>query len=404
MRVYFSISVLLSCLCVGAPAQSLVGDLNRDCKVDFNDLQSLSRSWLRSDPNLDPNHDARMNLVDLALLANHWRQRQCPIVINELLAHSHDTAPDWIELHNVSSVRVHIGGWSLSQSPTDLNRYEIPQGTIVEPNGYIVFYEDLHFGNPLAPGVRHPFRLSENGDSVYLYSGGDPVYPRCLESETFGASETWVTFGRHFTRAGTRVFTALSRATPGAANAYPLVGPIVISEIMYHPGADSDAEYIELLNMSDAPVTLRDPVSLLPWRLTTDSGIDFALPADPPVTLQPREHLLLAKDLARVRRYYTVPADVQTFPWGAGKLTNSGATISLWKPGDVDTTGTRYWIQADRVAFSDGAHGKNFATGVDPWPPGPDGAGLSLNRHTLQYGDDPCSWEPGVPTPGTAND
>ena len=30
-------------------------------------------------------------------------------------------------------------------------------------------------------------------------------------------------------------FVAMSENTPGAENAYPLVGPIVINEIAYHP-------------------------------------------------------------------------------------------------------------------------------------------------------------------------
>jgi hypothetical protein len=403
VRVCFSIIVLVSCLSVGAAAQPLPGDLNGDCRVNFNDLFLLSRLWLKSDPNLDLNHDSRMDFADVAVLANHWRQQQCPIVINEVLAHSHDKAPDWIELYNTSSVPVDIGGWSLSQSQSNLDEYEIPRGTVVEPNGYIVFYEDLDFGNASAPGALHPFRLSENGDSVCLYSGADPNWPQCLVTETFGASETWVTFGRHLKSTGTYDFTLLSTATPGAPNAYPLVGPVVINEIMYHPSLDGDAEYIELLNTGPAPVTLFDFSSFLPWRLTTDDGIEFALPTDPPVMLEPREHLLVARNLTKVRWYYTVPTDVQAFEWGSGKLINSGGTIHLWKPGDTDESGTRCWIEVDRVAYSDGSHPDTYS-GVDAWPKGADGAGQSLNRRAGRYGDDPNGWEATIPTPGSVND
>jgi hypothetical protein len=379
--------------------------LNRDCKVDFNDMSRLSRLWLRSDPNIDPNHDSRVNLVDFAIVASHWRQQQCPIVINELLAHSHDKAPDWVELYNTSSVPVHIGGWSLSQNPNNLVQYQIGQGTVVEPNGYIVFYENVHFGNPSAPGALHPFRLSENGDSLYLYSGNDPKYPQCLVGETFGASETWISFGRYLKSTGTYAFVFLSSETPGGPNSYPQVGPIVINEIMYHPSVDSDAEYIELLNISPDPVTLFDSGSLLPWRLTTDAGIDYALPTNPPITLLPREYLLLSGNLTKVRRYYTVPANVQALQWSSGKLPNSGDTIRLWKPGDVDTAGTRYWIEVDRVAYSDGSHGDSFGNGVDPWPKSADGTGQSLSRRlSTRYGDDPNNWEATIPTPGLVND
>ncbi|UCE48349.1 MAG: lamin tail domain-containing protein, partial [Phycisphaerales bacterium] len=38
------------------------------------------------------------------------------VVINELLAHSHAGAPDWIELHNTTDTTINIGGWFLSDS------------------------------------------------------------------------------------------------------------------------------------------------------------------------------------------------------------------------------------------------------------------------------------------------
>ncbi|MHC4326458.1 MAG: lamin tail domain-containing protein, partial [Planctomycetota bacterium] len=36
------------------------------------------------------------------------------VVINEILAHSHAGAPDWIELHNTTDTPINIGGWFLS--------------------------------------------------------------------------------------------------------------------------------------------------------------------------------------------------------------------------------------------------------------------------------------------------
>ncbi len=406
MRAFFPVIVLLASLSVPVPvsAHSLSGDLDRTCKVDFNDLAALSRHWLQNDPNVDLHSNARVNFADFAVQAQSWRQQQCPIVINELLAHSHDKSPDWIELHNVSSVPVDIGGWSLSESKNDLYAYVIPDGTVVEPNGYVVFYENLHFGNASAPGVHQPFKLSENGDSLYLYSGADANYPQYLQSVTFGASETWISFGRHLTSTGAATFPLLSSATPGAANTYPQVGPVVINEVMYHPLVDGDAEYIELANESDLYVTLFDATSLLPWRLTTSSGIAFALPTDPPVTLAPREHLLIARKLAVVRQSYSVPDDVQAFEWLSGKLVNSGGTVYLWKPGDVDENDLRYWVEVDRVTYSDGSHPENSSTGLDPWPKAADGTGQSLNRRFGKYGNDPNSWETTIPTPGAIND
>ena len=146
------------------------------------------------------------------------------MVINELLAHSHDVAPDWIELYNVSSAPVDLSGWTLSDSPDELAKYRIADGTIIEPNDYLVFYEDTHFGNPFDAGTLEPFKMSENGEVLYLYSGDDARFGDLLVEEAFGASETNVTFGRYRKSTNTYNFVFMSEPTPGAANAYPLVG------------------------------------------------------------------------------------------------------------------------------------------------------------------------------------
>jgi hypothetical protein len=52
-------------------------------------------------------------------------------VINEVLAHSHGGAPDWIELYNPTAIDVNISGWYLSDSDVNLTKYQIAAGTIV---------------------------------------------------------------------------------------------------------------------------------------------------------------------------------------------------------------------------------------------------------------------------------
>ena len=95
---------------------------------------------------------------------------------------------------------------------------------------------------------------------------------------------------------------ALTEPTPGQANAAPAVGPVVITEILYHPRSrfeisNLEAEYVELRNISTGPVTLYDAVQGIPWRFTAEeSGIELLFPFDPPVTLAAGEYLVLAKD------------------------------------------------------------------------------------------------------------
>ena len=326
---------------------------------------------------------------------------QGKVVINELLAHAHAEAPDWIELYNTTSIPVDIGGWFLSDSKADPMKYEVAAGTLIEPFGYMVFFEDLHFGNPADPGSYVPFALSENGETLYLNAGRDGMLTEYSDEETFGASETSVAFGRHRKSTGTYNFVAMSVNTPGSENAYPKVGPIVISEIMYNPASgEQDEEYIELLNISSSYVILAeyDDENLVevPWMLTDDSnGINFDFPID--TMLAPDERLLIVKDRNIFQRAYpTIPNNVRIVEWGAGRLNNAGEKVQLSKPGD-QVEGTRYYIRMDRVNYSDGSH----PAGEDPWPIDPDGFGSSLTRkHPSDYGNDPENWIAADPSPG----
>ena len=325
------------------------------------------------------------------------------IVINEVLAHSHETAPDWIELYNTTDRPIAIGGWFLSDSANDPTKYQISNGTVVPAKGYVVFYENAHFGNPSAPGCRVPFALSEAGDAVYLTSGSNGQPTGYNEHEAFGASERGTSFGRYTRPDGVTHFVRLSQITPGAANAYPKVGPVVINEIMYNPAGTSNAEYVELLNISSEPVALYDAATKLPWRFTDDPdkpGVELAFSGGSDVTIRPGQYVVLVKNQVTFKAIYSVPAGTQVFEWGGGKLDNSGAKLDLTKAFDTDGMGTIGWVRVDRVTYSDGSH----PAGQDPWPTAADGNGMALARvKATDYGNDPANWKAAPPSPGKAN-
>ena len=320
------------------------------------------------------------------------------VVINEVLAHSHAAAADWIELHNTTQSEISIGGWFLSDNNDDLMKYEIAAGVSIPANGYVIFYENLHFANTNDLGCNTPFALSENGDTVYLHSGVDGVLGGYNDEEEFGASETNVSIGRYEKSTGTFNFVAMSSKTPDAANSYPKVGPIVISEIMYNPQTNNDAEYVELLNVSDSPVTLYDGLTYEGWKFADEGGFEFIFPNDPVVIIA-GERILLVKDVAQFESEFSAPLETQIFAWGpAGGLSGGGERIQLSMPGDVDGIGERQYIRVDRVNYSDGAHPE----GDDPWPVDADGLGNSLHRKVLdEYGNDVINWVAADPTPGT---
>jgi len=315
------------------------------------------------------------------------------IVINEVLAHSHGGAPDWIELHNTTDANIDIGGWFLSDSDEDFMKYEIAPGTVVDANDYVVFYEDIDFNDPCDAGCYAPFALSENGETVYLSSGlAGQLAGGYSEKEDFGASETGVSFGRYLKSTGTYDFVAMDSNTPGIANAYPKVGPIVINEIMYNPqSGNQNEEYIELYNTTASVVSLYDFGESEPWKFT--DGIDFTFPSD--ANIPAYGYLLVVKDTtAFTSEYGSMPPGVQVLGPYAGQLSNGGEKVEIGMPGDVDGEGVRQYIRIDRVNYDD--------EGL--WPTEPDGYSSSLSRLFPQYyGNDPNNWQAASPSPEGSN-
>ena len=332
------------------------------------------------------------------------------VVINEVMSHSHGNAPDWIELYNTTAKDINIGGWFLSDSDSNVIKYEIAPGTLITAGQYLVFYEDVNFGDMNDPGCHIPFALSENGEKVCLSSGldGNGFLTGYRQVEDFGASESDVSFGRYYkSSTGNYNFVAMDHNTPGAGNAYPKVGPLVINEIMYNPdwpagslyGNDS-FEYIELYNITGSDVNLFDEQDN-PWKFT--DGIEFTFPAD--ANLPAHGYLLVVKDPeAFAWRYGGMPAGVQVFGPYDGQLSNGSEKLELSMPGDVDEFATQYYIRIDRVNYSDGSHPEDCPEGVDLWPVEADGGGKSLGRILpADFGNDVIYWAVKLPSPGAAN-
>ena len=329
------------------------------------------------------------------------------IVINEVLAHSHALAPDWIELHNTTTEAINIGGWFLSDSDDgdpNIMKYEIPADTIIAGGGYKVFYEDVHFGNPAVANI--PFALSEGGDEVFLRSGIGGVVTGYEDKEDFKASESGVAFGRYYKAStDTYNFVAMSENTPNEENAAPKVGPIVISEIMYRPDTESgdtydndEYEYIELRNITGSAVPLQEHDALMgidvPWKFT--EGIDYTFPLGTIVPAGGR--IVVAKNLEAYAERYGSSAGIFG-PFVDSGLSNSGEAVDLSKPGDQEDD-ERYYIRVDRVKYSDGSHPDGEIP--DPWPTAPDGDGDSLDRiDDFAYGNDYINWQAATPSPGS---
>lgn len=214
----------------------------------------------------------------------------------------------------------------------------------------------------------------------------------------FGATANSVTLGRHVLSTGKVDFVAMREPDPdpepqwyrpgtyGYANAGPLVGPLVIEEIMYHP-APGGNEYILLRNISGGALQLYDP-SHPENRWVFTEGIELTFPEN--TTLPAGGFALITDvDAATYLATHTVPANVQVFGPYIGALSNGSERITLAKPGPPETLpdppgGTVVpYIAAESVKYNDSY----------PWPKEPDGGGPALSRLVSgDYGNEPLNW------------
>lgn len=315
------------------------------------------------------------------------------ILVNEVFTHSDPAPPyDSVELYNPNTNDVHIGGWFLSDDFEFPKKYRIADGTMIAAGGYIVFDETQFNADTNSPTS---FSFSSKGDEAYVFSGDGTNLTGFFHGFDFGAGENGVSFGRYIMSTGAVHFVAQNTRTPGATNDLPKVGPLAISEIMYHPPDlaggvdDQNMEFIELHNLTMSDVPLFENGS--PWRIR--GGVDFDLPATATVpaggyAIVVAFHPLDPPRAAAFRSRYGLAADFPLYGPYSGKLDNSLDRVELQRPDVADGDDVPY-ITVDEVEYSD----------VTPWPPIADGIGPSLQRRVVgEYGNDAINWTSVIPT------
>ncbi len=343
------------------------------------------------------------------------------VVINEVLTHTDPPLEDAVELYNASDVPVNISGWWISDAVDDLRKFRVPANTVLAPHGYVVFYE--YQFNP-EPGIGSSFEFSSaKGEEAWLSAtDADGQLNGYRSAVKFGPQFNGVSFGRVPTSVGAD-FAAMQaltfgtsvtagsppnqlglfRSGTGAANTGPRVGPVIISEIMYHPppiGTNDNLrdEFVELYNLTSTTVPLYDPAHATNgWRLR--GGVDFDFNTSH--SIPPGGFLLLVSfdpatnvsSVAAFRAAYGTNG-VLVGPY-SGKLDNGGESISLYAPDKPEIlppdVGLVPYVLIEQVVYSD----------ATPWPTNADGLGQSLQRLTFAaYGNDPANWFAGAPTAG----
>ena len=313
--------------------------------------------------------------------------------INEIMPNlGNDTA--WIELYNTGDKEVDVAGWTLEvkRRKQTLTIKSGAVSTVIPAKGYAVLNAVDNFDEELV--------VSPQGGEFYLRG--------TLEGEE---SSIWVPAGTGTSGVvdlsdGSTAQGPLASATPGAKNAALKMGSVYINEIYYHPGSnatDVPFEFMEIVNGSDAPITLYSSDVQKGWKV---EGINLefgniSIPAKGMILLIPAElDPIVAANLGItnwsadfVRTTYAIPEAVQIVTYG-GKLSNRSETIAVKEPfAKTENKGvyTYFYIWHDATLYS------------DKWPAlaEADGLGFSLQRvDTKTMGYEASAWKAGEPTPG----
>jgi len=239
-----------------------------------------------------------------------------------------------------------------------------------------------------------PFGLSASrGEDIYLLEAGSSGQPaKFIDHAEFAAAFNGETLGRWPNGSGTGTLIPMFSNTLGAANSGPRIGPVVVNEVMYHPSASPEDEFVEIHN--SGPTT----ENLAHWRLRGGADFDFTAAH----SLAPGGLLVLVAfdpvsdpvAASAFRAAYGIDSTIPLAgPFTDGPLGNDTGTVRLQRPDSPPADDPDFYPQVteDEVIYQS----------TPPWPSGPAGGGQSLDRAGVDlFGNFAASWTGQPPTPG----
>jgi PKD repeat protein len=112
-------------------------------------------------------HNIYIYLVKPAVAAD-----STTLVINEIMARNNSTVTDsagqyedWLELYNTSNQAIDISGYYLTDNEFNLTKWQIPAGTILNANDYLIIWADE---DPSQGKFHANFKFSANGEYLIL--------------------------------------------------------------------------------------------------------------------------------------------------------------------------------------------------------------------------------------------
>lgn len=141
-----------------------------------------------------------------------------PVIISEfLVAHADPNAPaGWLELYNRSNQRVDLANWTLTDDPTDPEKWTFPSVEI-ESNGYLLVWSDDAAPADAENEIVANVTLAAAGGFLALYPPTASRFGDAISLDYYTQFAD-ISFGRADPQAGDGRYSYLASATPNAAN------------------------------------------------------------------------------------------------------------------------------------------------------------------------------------------
>jgi len=180
------------------------------------------------------------------------------VVINEFMASNDISAADqdgefddWIELYNNSGAAVNLTGYFLSDDAEDLMKYELPEGTVLAANDYMIIWAD---NDEDQDGLHAGFKLSAAAESVILSDASGTI----VDEVSYADQTADISFGRFPN--GTGDFQLMNPTFEAVNNDFPLaVGDVIENKkLNIFPNPASDGFWVSYDGLNQTLVYVTD--------------------------------------------------------------------------------------------------------------------------------------------------
>jgi hypothetical protein len=194
-------------------------------------------------------------------VAPNSAQTGVTVVINEVMSQNLSAVADnagefddWIELYNTGTAPVDLSGFFLTDNTLNLDKWDIPGGTIIQPGDYLIVWAD----EDSSQGPYHAnFKLSGTGEALYLLDTAQSL----IDSVSWGQQTVDLAYARRPN--GTGNFT-IQGQTFAANNDNVSIAEIEIpATLSLYPNPATATVTIQSKDVRERPILIRNMIGQL---------------------------------------------------------------------------------------------------------------------------------------------